>query len=83
MRNWKKWKKYDEYYKFIKNWIIGYDFILFILINKDIISEIYQNEKIKLLFENIYEIKFDHKNLNINDFKFILELDMKLKMKNI
>ena len=52
-----------------------------IIINKDIISEIYQNEKIKLLFENIYETKSDYENFNINDFIILLELTMKLKMK--
>ena len=53
-------------------------FLKFILINKDILSEIYQNEKIKLSYEKIYEIKSDNKNINVNDFMILLELAMKL-----
>ena len=54
-------------------------FLKFILMNKDILSEIYQNEKIKLSYEKIYEIKSDNKNINVNDFMILLELAMKLE----
>ena len=52
-------------------------FLKFNLINKDILSEIYQNDKTKLSYEKIYEIKFDY-NINVNDFIILLELAMKL-----
>ena len=54
-------------------------FLKFIIINKDILSEIYQNDKTKLSFENIYEIKYDYTKINVNDFIILLELAMKFE----